>query len=137
MALSAELSPIKYGRLLAKALPRVIETDEEFYRAVDLMEGLDRRVAQGETLSVEEQALLALLERLIQDYDEQVELPKIEPYKVVLFLMEHKGLRQADLLPVFGSRSVASEVLNGKRALSKNHIRKLADFFHLSPEAFL
>jgi HTH-type transcriptional regulator/antitoxin HigA len=56
---------------------------------------------------------------------------------VIGFLMEHKGLRQADLLPVFGSRSVASAVLNGKREPSKAHIRKLAEFFHVSPEVFL
>lgn len=51
--------------------------------------------------------------------------------------MEQRSLRQADLVPVFGSRSVASDVLNGKRDLSKTHIRGLADFFHVSPEVFL
>ena len=50
--------------------------------------------------------------------------------------MRQRDLKQADLLPVFGSRSVASDVLNGKRDPSKAHIRKLADFFHLSPAAF-
>lgn len=54
----------------------------------------------------------------------------------MLHLMEHRGLRQADLLPVFGSRSVASDVLSGKRELSKAHIRGLAGFFRLSPAAF-
>ena len=56
---------------------------------------------------------------------------------MIAFLMEHKGLKQADLLPVFGSRSVASDVLNGKREPSKAHIRKLAEFFKVSPELFL
>jgi HTH-type transcriptional regulator/antitoxin HigA len=51
--------------------------------------------------------------------------------------MEQRDLRQADLLPVFGSRSVASDVLAGKREPSKAHIRRLADFFHVSPELFL
>jgi len=51
--------------------------------------------------------------------------------------MEQRGLRQADLLPVFGSRSIASAVLNGKREFSKAHIRKLAEFFHVSPAVFL
>jgi HTH-type transcriptional regulator/antitoxin HigA len=56
---------------------------------------------------------------------------------LIAFLMEQRDLRQADLLPVFGSRSVASDVLAGKREPSKAHIRKLADFFHVSPELFL
>jgi HTH-type transcriptional regulator/antitoxin HigA len=56
---------------------------------------------------------------------------------MIAFLMDQKHLRQADLLPVFGSRSVASEVLAGKREPSKAHIRKLAAFFHTSAELFL
>ena len=52
------------------------------------------------------------------------------------YLMEHGGLARADLLPVFGSRSVVSSVLNGKRDLSKTRIRGLAKFFNLSPAAF-
>jgi HTH-type transcriptional regulator/antitoxin HigA len=76
-----------------------------------MMEELDRRGEQ-ESLSPEEVTLLALLARLIKDYDDRIELPKLDPCSVVLFLMKQKGLRQADLLPVFGSRSIASDVLS-------------------------
>jgi len=131
-----DISPVKYGKVLAKALPRVIESREEFDRHVAMMEQLDRRAESGDALSPEEQALLSLLEQLVRDYDEKIDRPPLEPYKVVLHLMEHKGLRQADLLSVFGSRSVASDALSGKREFSKAHIRKLAEFFHLSPAAF-
>lgn len=52
--------------------------------------------------------------------------------------MHHAGIMQAggDLLPIFGSGSVTSDVINGKRDFSKAHIRRLADF-HVSPEVFL
>ena len=128
------IDPRKYGKLCAEAVPRVIRTNAEFDRMARKMEELDRK----ETPTPEEEALSELLARLIEDYDEQVALPgpDVEPYKVVLHLMEHKGLRQADLLPIFGSRSVASAVLTGKREPSKAHIRGLAQFFHLSPSAF-
>jgi HTH-type transcriptional regulator/antitoxin HigA len=132
----AEISPIRYGRLLAKALPKVIETREEFDRYVEAMEQLDRR-AEKEGLSPEETTLLTLLERLIKDYDDQFELPEVPPRRMIAFLMERRGLRQADLLPVFGSRSVTSDVLAGKREPSKAHIRKLAEFFHVSADLFL
>jgi HTH-type transcriptional regulator/antitoxin HigA len=56
---------------------------------------------------------------------------------MIAFLMDQRELRQADLLPVFGSRSVVSDVLNGKREPSKAHVRKLAEFFHISAEVFL
>lgn len=127
------LNPAKYGRLCAAALPKIIESDAEFDRAVEHLEALDRK----SNLSAEETALSELLARLIEDYDARVPIPEEPPYKLVLHLMEHRGLRQADLLPVFGSRSVASDVLNGKRELSKTHIRKLANFFRVSPALFI
>jgi HTH-type transcriptional regulator/antitoxin HigA len=127
------ISPKKYGGLLAKTLPKVIETDRELEHFAEVLESLDR-LERG--LSPEEKALETLLSQLIRDYDERIELPKLSPHKTIAFLMEQRGLKQADLLPVFGSRSVASDVLNGKREPSKNHIRKLAEFFRLSPEVF-
>jgi HTH-type transcriptional regulator/antitoxin HigA len=114
-------------------LPKVIKTDEEFDRLVEVMESLDRKP----DATVEEAALRDLLEKLIKDYDDQFELPEVPPHKMIAFLMEHRGLRQADLLPIFGSRSVASDVLAGKREPSKAHIRKLAEFFHVSADLFL
>ena len=127
------LNPAKYGRLCATVLPKVIETDEEFDRLVEVMESLDRKP----DATPEEAALRDLLEKLIEDYDDQFELPEVPPHKMIAFLMEHRGLRQADLLPIFGSRSVASDVLAGKREPSKAHIRKLAEFFHVAADLFL
>jgi HTH-type transcriptional regulator/antitoxin HigA len=133
MGLTA-LNPAKYGRLCATVVPKVIESDEEFDRLVEQMEALDRK----ENPTPEEDALSALLMKLIQDYDDlHYPLPDVPPHKMIAFLMDQKHLRQADLLPVFGSRSVASEVLAGKREPSKAHIRKLAAFFHTSAELFL
>ena len=129
-----ELSPIKYGKLLATALPKVIETDEELEHFVEILEALD---TSPRRLTREETAMQSLLEQLIQVYDDKIELPDVPPLRMLQYLMEQRGLRQADLLPVFGSRSIASTVLNGKRDLSKTHIRRLAEFFHVSPEVFL
>jgi antitoxin component HigA of HigAB toxin-antitoxin module len=43
----------------------------------------------------------------------------------------------ADMIPIFGSSSVASDVFNGKRSISKAHARKLAEFFHVSVSLFI
>jgi len=51
-------------------------------------------------------------------------------------LMEQHELRQKDLVGVFGTPSIVSEVLNGKRELNKDHIKRLSDRFHISPELF-
>jgi HTH-type transcriptional regulator/antitoxin HigA len=50
--------------------------------------------------------------------------------------MNANGLRQVDLLDVFGTPSIVSEVLSGKRELSKAHIARLSERFHLSPALF-
>jgi HTH-type transcriptional regulator/antitoxin HigA len=39
-------------------------------------------------------------------------------------------------VPIFKTESIVSEVLNGQRKLTANHIEKLAAFFRLSPAAF-
>jgi HTH-type transcriptional regulator/antitoxin HigA len=128
------LNHAKYGRLCADVIPKVIESDEEFDHLVEKMEELDRK----KTPTPEETVLSALLEKLIQDYDDRrYPIPPGPPHKIIQYLMEQRGLKQADLIQVFGSRSVASNVINGKREPSKAHIRKLAELFHVSPALFL
>jgi HTH-type transcriptional regulator/antitoxin HigA len=50
--------------------------------------------------------------------------------------MEANDLRQKDLVPIFGSESIVSEVLNEKRGINKNHIEKLSKRFNVSPAVF-
>jgi HTH-type transcriptional regulator / antitoxin HigA len=47
-----------------------------------------------------------------------------------------RGLKQKDLVPVFGSQGIASEVLNGKRGIIKAQARALGEFFKVSPSLF-
>ena len=53
------------------------------------------------------------------------------------FLMEQNDMKPADLGRLLGSRSAASMILSGKRALSKTHIRNLATHFKLDASVFL
>jgi HTH-type transcriptional regulator/antitoxin HigA len=50
--------------------------------------------------------------------------------------MDANNLRQKDLVSVFGSESIVSEVLHKKRDLNKTHIQKLSKRFHVSPAVF-
>jgi HTH-type transcriptional regulator/antitoxin HigA len=50
--------------------------------------------------------------------------------------MEAHGLRQRDLTDVFGTESIVSEILHGKRDLTKEHIRRLSVRFSVSPAVF-
>ena len=61
---------------------------------------------------------------------------RAKPREVFQFLMDQHGLLQKDLADVFGTPSIVSEVLSGKRDLNKDHIKRLSRRFHVSPELF-
>ncbi|MCP5109741.1 MAG: helix-turn-helix domain-containing protein [bacterium] len=125
----------KYGRLLARTKPKVIETEREYERLAGELEKLD---FSKEAIAPEQKALAELLARLIEDYEERrYPVPEASPPEVLRFLMEQRGLRQADLVGVVGSRSLVSDIVNGKRAVSKRLAKKLAAHFHVSAEVFL
>jgi HTH-type transcriptional regulator/antitoxin HigA len=117
----------------AMTLPHVIHTKEENERCIAALEALDSR---GD-LSVEEKRIAELLTLLIEDFeDKNYALPSASPVEIVRHLMDSNGLRQVDMIDVFGTASIASEVLNGKRDLAKGHIERLSRRFNVSPELF-
>ena len=85
----------------------------------------------------EEEALREILAALIADYDDKFSLPEQPPHEMVKYLMEQRGLKQADLVPVLGSRAQVSDLVNGKRGISKAQVKKLAQYFGVSAELFL
>jgi HTH-type transcriptional regulator / antitoxin HigA len=125
----------RYGELLLTALPQVIETEQELARVESF---IDRLLSKGANISPEEEKLLNLLSDLVEHYeDEHYPFEESSPHEILSFLMEQNGLKQKDLLPIFGSSGIASEVCNGKRAISKAQAKKLAEFFKVSVELFL
>ena len=126
----------RYGRLLAKALPAVIKTEAENERLLAIVESL---LKKGEgRLTAEEDALLELLTGLIHDFESRAYPPaKSEPHEMVAFLLEQRGLRASDLWPVVGSKGRVSEILAGKRAISKEQAKRLAVFFRVRVELFI
>jgi hypothetical protein len=51
-------------------------------------------------------------------------------------LIAEQNLRQKDLVPIFKTESIVSDMLHHWRKLTVEHIQKLADFFHVSPAVF-
>jgi HTH-type transcriptional regulator/antitoxin HigA len=122
-----------YGKLLAKALPRVIQSEEENDRYIQTLLALE----QNGTLTPEEKDLADLLTLLIEDFEEKhYQLPKASPLEAITFLMDQHGLKQKDLVDVFGTPSIVSEVLSGKRDLNKDHIARLSKRFRVSRDLF-
>jgi HTH-type transcriptional regulator/antitoxin HigA len=122
-----------YGALLAEKTPEVIRDEEQSRRYTRMLEKL---LAKGE-LSPAEQKLAELLVLLIEDFESKhYQLPAVTPVEIIRHLMEANELRQKDLTDVFSTESIASEVLNGKRELNKEHIKRLSRKFGVSPAVF-
>ena len=131
----ATIDEAAYGKLLARALPRVIKTEAENLRIIAELERLDIR---GRPLTPEEESLADLMTLLIRQFEEsRYPLGHAEPIEALRVLMEDRGIRQRDLISVFGSSSVVSDVLTGKRSISKAHARKLAEHFHVPVSLFI
>mgnify|MGYP005855001385 CR=1 FL=1 len=65
------------------------------------------------------------------------DLAKLEQgVPLLITLMEQYQLKMDDLKDEIGSKSLISQILHGKRSLTKQHIGRLAHRFHLSPAAF-
>jgi HTH-type transcriptional regulator / antitoxin HigA len=124
-----------YASLLGDVLPKVIESEEE--NELFLAE-VEKLMALGEDLTPEQLQLMNLLVSLIEQFEEQhYSLHPATPLEVLNELVLQRDLKQKDLVPVFGSQGIASEVLNGKRSISKAQAKALGDFFHVSPALFL
>jgi HTH-type transcriptional regulator/antitoxin HigA len=136
MRTTARINPREYARLLATALPTPIETEEQNEQALAVISKLMEK--GGENLTAEEGCLLKLLAILVEEFEERAyPLDEGTPRDMLLFMMKQHNLRQKDLVPVFGSRSAVSAVVNGKRGITKVQARRLAERFHTSADLFI
>lgn len=126
----------KYGRLLSRARPRPIDSEEEYQRQLEIVDALMSR--PEELLSPEENTLLETLTTFIEKYEEEhYPIPEASPVEVLKFLLEDREMKPADLANLLGGRSRVSDILNGKRNISKAQAKSLADFFKVSVELFI
>jgi HTH-type transcriptional regulator/antitoxin HigA len=100
---------------------RPIRTDEDLKAAhARLLEIFD---APDGTPEADELEVLGVL---AHDYERQHHpIAPPDPIDAIRFMMDQKGLKPADLVPMLGSRSRVSEVLNGTRGLTLAMIRRL------------
>ncbi len=131
----AAINKARYGDLLQETLPRPIRTEAENERYLRVVEHL---MSLGKRITREQRELLDLLVLLIERFEaERYALSPASPVEALRELMQQRGMKLADLAALIGSKGVASEILNGKRALSKANIKRLAGYFDVSPEVFL
>jgi HTH-type transcriptional regulator / antitoxin HigA len=133
--MTTTLNKEEYIKLLSETVPRIIDTEIEHKR---LLNEVDKLMDLGENLTDEQAEVLQLLVTLIEQYENKVyQMKAVTPLDILHELMSVRQLKQKDIVEIFGSKGITSEVINGKRSISKNQAKALGDFFHVSYTLFL
>jgi HTH-type transcriptional regulator/antitoxin HigA len=110
----------------------VIKTEEQYTNYCDILENLLLK----ENKAFEDE--IELLTLLIEKWDnEHSSFNDLNPVDLIKSLMKEHSLKATDLTGILGlSKGAVSKILNYQKGLSKDTIRKLSEYFHVSQEAF-
>ena len=112
---------------------KVIKTEKDYQKALKRLEVIFD-VKKGSKDGDE----LELLSLLIDNYEKEkypIDLP--DPIEAIKFRMEQLGFKQKDLAEAMGLKSRVSEILNRKRKLTLDMIRKLHDVLGIPTEVLV
>jgi HTH-type transcriptional regulator / antitoxin HigA len=135
MTTQVKINDVKYAKLLSDVLPRVIASDTDY----SYFEAKFKILIRKNNRTIEEDLIFELLANLLEDYEKRTlePLEPTSPIQTLKFLMEAGNLKQADMVEFFGSQGNVSQVLAGKREISRNAAENLGKRFNLSPIVFL
>lgn len=112
---------------------KIITTEQEYEKALARLAIIfeaDPDSAEG----MEAELLVTLIEKYEKEHY-PISLP--DPIDAIRELMERIGLKDKDLIPAIGSKTTVSLVLNRKRALTIDMIRKLSGLLGLPVEVLI
>jgi HTH-type transcriptional regulator/antitoxin HigA len=122
-----------YQALVASFAPRRIHQEKQL---TETMARIDELLTKSRRTAAEDDYLV-LLSDVVEEWESKnVDIPEVHGVELVRALLKDRNLRQHDLVGIFGTDSIVSEVLSGKRELQRKHIEQLARFFKVSPAAF-
>jgi HTH-type transcriptional regulator/antitoxin HigA len=122
-----------YQALVASFAPRPIHEEKQL---TETMARIDELLTKSRRTAAEDDYLV-LLSDVVEDWESRhVVIPEVHGVELVKAILDERSLRQHDLVGIFGTDSIVSEVLSGKRELQRKHIEQLARFFKVSPAAF-
>jgi len=102
-------------------ISKIIKSEEDYQKALARIEKL--MDAKAGTRQGDELELLSALVGLYEEKQYPIDLPN--PVEAIKFRMDQMGLRQKDMTRYLGSKSKASEVLNGKTPITLSMMRVL------------
>jgi HTH-type transcriptional regulator/antitoxin HigA len=112
---------------------RLIKTEEDYSKALARIEEI--MDAKPGTAEMDELELLTALVEMYEERHFPISWPG--PVDAIKFRMEQLGLKQKDLIPLLGTKSKVSEVLNGRRPLTLAMMRKVHKELGIPAEVLL
>lgn len=112
---------------------KLIKTDSDYQAALDKLDKLfNAKIGSPES---DEADVLAVL---IDDYEKKYfKIDAPDPIEAIKIRMEEMDLKQKDLVGVIGGKSSVSEVLNRKKKLTIEMVRKLSSHLNVSPQILI
>jgi HTH-type transcriptional regulator / antitoxin HigA len=127
----------QYAQILTKYQPKMIEIEQEYRQFLTVVEYC---VFKKER-TPEELALYDLSIVLVKAYESKIypmdDLRMQSPTEMLQYLLKSSSKKQSDLIGIIGSSGIVSEVVNGKRAISKSQAKKFGEIFQVSPSLFI
>ena len=120
-------------QLIMKTYLKVIETKKDYEIALKKFQELFHAKAGSEAEN--EAKLLALL---IEDYENKnIHIQEPDPIEAIKFMMEQSQISQKDLVDILGNKGNVSKVLNRKRKLTIEMIRKISKYLHIPSDILI
>ena len=118
---------------------KIIKNDEEMYAMINkINKFLADHADELDNLAPELQDELDLMSLVLREYEsKRYHFSSPDPIDFIKFMMEQKRLKVKDIADCFGSANRAHEVLNRKRNLSLNMIKKLHHVFGCSADVLI
>ncbi|MFA6134113.1 MAG: transcriptional regulator [Phycisphaerae bacterium] len=127
--------PKTYAGLVAVLPPRPIHDDVDLANASEMIDRL-----AGFALNADQEDYLEAISTFIEAYEADrfpMDHSRLAPLAVLKALLGEHGMTASDLGRLLGNRTLGAAILAGRRALSKAHIKKLAEHFKVEPGLFL
>ena len=113
------------------------KTYDRYYKAVKILMKELETGHSTTTIQTVIQEYIKSVTPFLQAYEKKAfPFKSASPEEVLRFLMEQNGLSQYDLASDLGGQPVVSDVLHGKRKLTREHIERLSKRFGINPATF-
>jgi HTH-type transcriptional regulator / antitoxin HigA len=129
-----------YKELRGKMSPEAIaRSEQKTADNVRMLNKIEALMDKGENRAPEEDRLLDLLVKLVQDFEATAyPVGESTPGELLGYMIKQRGMKQVELIPVLGcSKSFISEMISGRREISKANAKKLAAFFEKPVDMFI